>query len=85
MVAIVYYTLTSLSPSYWGKMGSMQAAGNFTLTCIVIVSNVKLLISSFEITWVLNMLVFLSIGIYMVSYWFITWYSPAAEDYGVFN
>lgn len=84
MVAIIYSTLTSLSSSFWGKMGSMQAAGSFTLTCIVIVSNIKLLISSFEITPILIILVALSIIIYLIAFWFITWYSPEADDYGVF-
>jgi hypothetical protein len=62
----------------------MQAAGNFTLTCIVIVVNIKLLISSFEMTTVLLFFVVASIAVYMVSFWFITYYSAVTDDYHIF-
>lgn len=54
------------------------------MTCIVIVANVKLLISSFEVTIQALFLITGSIAVYLVSFWFITYYSAEADDFGVF-
>ena len=84
MVMITYLTMTSLSPDRLGREGSMESAGAFIFTAIVIVVNIKLLISSFEITIWIIFLIFLSILVYFVTLWFFTWYSAEADDYGVF-
>ena len=76
--------MTFDSPSYVGMTASMQTAGALVFTCIVIVVNMKLFISSFEITWWLILLVMLSILSYFVCFWFLTWYSAAADDFDVF-
>ena len=62
----------------------MQAAGNFIFTCIVIASNVKLLISAYQITWPLIVLVFGSIVLYFGFFFLVTWYSAEADDFGIF-
>ena len=62
----------------------MQAAGSFVITSIVIVVNIKLLISSFEVTSWIVLLIVLSIAFYMGTFWFFTWYSAEADDFGVF-
>lgn len=85
MVMIIFYTLTSNSPNYWGKIGGMESGGSFIFTCIVLVVNMKLLISSFEITGYLLFLVIASISVYVFCFWFASWYSPEASDYGVFT
>lgn len=85
MVLIVFNTLTSLSPGFFGHQGSMQMAGSFIMTCVVIVSNVKLLLSAFKITVWLNLLVLLSIAAYFFCFWFITWWSPLSDDFGIFH
>ena len=74
-----------MSPTESGKSFSMQAAGNFTFTTIVIASNVKLLISAYEIAWPLIILVLGSIALYFGGFWFLTWYSPEADDFGIFT
>ena len=84
MVLIVFSTLTSLSPSYYGHQGSMQMAGSFVMTCIVIVANIKLLISSFEMTFWLYLLVLISIVVYFGCFWFIAWWSAESDDFGIF-
>ena len=84
MLTLSFYALTALSPAFNGKQGSMQMAGSFVMTSIVIVSNVKLLLSTFEITVWLNLLVIASIIVYFVSFWWITWYSPVVDDFGIF-
>ncbi len=85
MVMIIFYTLTSQSPNYWGKIGGMQSAGSFIFTCIVIVVNMKLLISSYEITIYLLFLVLASIAVYIAAFWFLSYYSAVADDFGVFG
>ena len=84
MVQVIYFTMTFDSPSYVGMTASMQTAGALVFTCIVIVVNMKLFISSFEITWWLILLVMLSILSYFVCFWFLTWYSAEADDFDVF-
>ena len=84
LIEIIFTTLTSISQNENGRQGSMFAAGNFTLPCVVIVSNIKLLISSYQLSWVLILFVFVSIAAFMACFWFVTWYSAAADDFGVF-
>ena len=62
----------------------MQMGGSFVFTCIVIVANVKLIISSFEMTVWLWVLVLTSIFVYIGCFWFITWYSASSDDFGIF-
>lgn len=59
-------------------------AGSFVMTCIVIVANIKLLISSYEMTLWLNLLVVTSIVVYLACFWFITWWSAESNDFGIF-
>ena len=54
------------------------------MTCIVIVANIKLLISSFEMTAWLLLLVIISVAAYFGCFWFLTWYSAASDDFGIF-
>lgn len=54
------------------------------MTCIVIVVNIKLLISSFEVTIQTLFFIVGSIATYLVSFWFITYYSAEADDFGIF-
>ena len=68
-----------------GKSFSMQAAGNFTFSCIVVATNVKLLISAYRIAWPLYVLVVGSIVIYFSVFWFMTYYSAASDDFGIFG
>lgn len=84
MVLIIFYTLTDDSPNLEGKYTNMQAAGSFVFTSIVIVVNMKILISSFEITLILLFLVIASIASYFAAFWFLTYYSAEADDFGVF-
>ena len=84
MLAIVFLTLTSLSPNYEGHLGSIELGGSFVFTCIVIVVNIKILISSFEITFVAVLIISASIVSYIVCFWLITIYSPASNDYYIF-
>ena len=63
----------------------MQAAGNFTFTCIVVATNIKLLISAYRIVWPLFLLVLGSIVIYFSAFWFLTSYSAESDDYGIFG
>lgn len=44
----------------------------------------KILISSFEITFILLLLVLISIGVYLACLWFATYYSAASDDFGAF-
>lgn len=83
-VQVIYLTLTAISPTQTGKSFSMQAGGNFIFTCIVIAANVKLLISAYQITWPLIILVFSSIVLYFGFFFLVTWYSPEADDFGIF-
>ena len=84
MVMIVYSTLTSISPNQAGHQGSMQMGGSFIFTCIVVVANVKLLISTYEMTGWLWLLVLTSIIVYIASFWYITWWSAVSDDFGIF-
>ena len=84
MVQIVFATLTSISPNWSGHQGSMQMGGSFVFTCIVIVANVKLIISSYEMTVRLWLLILTSIIVYIACFWYITWWSAAADDFGIF-
>ena len=84
MVLILFITMTKNSPNNIGKMMNMQGAGALVLTNIVFVVNMKLLISSFEITLVLLFLVLASIAVYILCLWFTTIYSKETLDYGIF-
>ena len=83
-ILIIFNTMTSKSPNESGKSGSMQTAGNFTLTCVVIVSNMKLLVSAYEVTYMLVGTVFASFAIFFLFFWVLTIWDKAADDYGVF-
>lgn len=45
----------------------------------------KLLISSYEITIYLLFLVIASIAVYIAAFWFLSYYSALADDFGVFG
>mmetsp|Transcript_7020 Transcript_7020/g.9770 ORF Transcript_7020/g.9770 Transcript_7020/m.9770 type:complete len:129 (+) Transcript_7020:452-838(+) len=82
MVLIIFYTMTLNSPNENGKLLNMQGSGALVLTNIVLVVNMKILISSFEITFILLMLVLVSIAIYFGCFWFSTYYSAETLDFG---
>lgn len=44
---LAFYTLEAFSPNYHGMNGGMFVAGNFVFAALVIVANMKVLISSF--------------------------------------
>lgn len=85
MVIVIFHTLTSTSPNFWGKIGGMASGGSFIFTCIVIVVNMKLMISSYEITHVLLFLVIASIAFYIFCFWFMSFYSAETDDFGIFT
>ena len=62
----------------------MQGAGMFCMTCIVLVVNIKLLMSAYTISFWLVLLVALSVLFYFVAFWFFCWYAYDTDDYGVF-
>jgi len=84
MVMVIFETMTENSPNIDGMYSDLFAAGSYVFSCIVIVVNMKILISSFEVTLILLLLVIASIAIYFVAFWFITYYNPAADDFDVF-
>jgi len=47
MVMVIFFTMTKDSPNYNGNLLNMQGSGACVLTFIVIVVNMKILISSF--------------------------------------
>ncbi len=47
IVFLAYETLEGFSPNYYGKHGGIYMAGNFVFATLVIVANMKVLISSF--------------------------------------
>ena len=63
----------------------MQMGGSFIFSCIVVVANVKLIISSYEMTGWLWLLIMSSIIVYIACFWYITWWSAAADDFGIFT
>ena len=74
--------MTMASPNVNGNLLNMQGSGSFVLTNIVIVVNMKILISSFEVTLILLLLVLASIAVYLVCFWFATYYSAETDDFG---
>ena len=57
---VCYYTTASLSPTYSGHTGTQQAAGNLIFIVLVIAVNIKVLVSSYQYSWVIVALVVLS-------------------------
>ena len=84
MVMVIFFTMTKESPNVNGNLLNMQGSGACVFTFIVIVVNMKILISSFEITFILLILVIASIVAYFACLWFATYYSAESDDFGAF-
>ncbi len=52
-----------------GELGSLTMDGNFVFCALVIIVNVKILISSYQYTWPAVTLIFLSIASFFVIYY----------------
>jgi magnesium-transporting ATPase (P-type) len=64
---IAFITLDSSSEKY-GQMGGLSLEGNFIFAAIVIIANVKVLLSSYQYTIWICLLVFGSIGSFLVVF-----------------
>ena len=84
---VAFITLDS-STEQFGQMGGLSLEGNFIFCAIVIIANVKVLISSFQYTFWICFLVFGSIASFFIvfilfSNW--TFVSTTGEFYHTYN
>lgn len=69
-----FYSIVQASQNYQGKFGGMANAGDFVFACVVIVANVKVLVSSYQIGLGIIFVVFFSIAMYVAAYAIISRY-----------
>ena len=67
-----------------GKSGSLFIAGEFVFTMLVISVNMKILIGSTQVSFYSLFFVLGSVAAYICVFYFLSVYSPAANDYMVF-
>lgn len=65
---MAYYALDSHSPNYFGQFGGIWVPNNLIFTMLVLVSNMKILISSFRINIWIILLVLVSVFLYFMIY-----------------
>ena len=65
-----------------GMNGGIYTTGNFVFGTLVIVSNMKILISSYLISGWLIFFVLGSTLFYILCYWLISISAPVSNDYG---
>ena len=82
---VSYYTLEYHSPNDDGKYGGFWIPSNLTFGMLVIVSNMKILVSSYRINWVILFLTFGSTAMYFVIYTLQSNTGPKSEQYGTLD
>ncbi len=63
-----FFSIVKGSQNFNGKYGGLADAGDFVFACVVIVSNIKVLVSANEIGFGIIFVVFFSIGLYLATY-----------------
>mmetsp|Transcript_6511 Transcript_6511/g.7803 ORF Transcript_6511/g.7803 Transcript_6511/m.7803 type:complete len:253 (+) Transcript_6511:2820-3578(+) len=79
---LAYYALENESPLIDGRYGGVYVSGNLVFMMLVIVSNMKILISSFLITYLLLFFVLGSVGFYYFVYVLEAGSMTTSEQYG---
>lgn len=77
-----FYSIVQASQNYQGKFGGMANAGDFVFACVVIVANVKVLVSSYQIGLGIIFVVFFSIAMYVAAYAIISRYFVTDAQFG---
>ena len=62
--------------------GGIWVDGSFVFTMLVIIANVKILISSFLITWPIVFLVVASTVFFFIVFWGVSTLDPASDSFG---
>jgi len=65
---LVFYSLENISPNKDGLYSGVFVSGNLVFTMLVIVSNIKILISSYQVSGINLFFVFGSIGFYFLVF-----------------
>lgn len=76
-----FYSIVKDSQNYEGRFGGLANAGDFVFACIVIVANVKVLVSTYQIGIGILFVVFLATGIYVATYAIISKYSVSEPQF----
>lgn len=84
MLFLAYYALEGSSPSDTGFYGGIWVPGELVYGALVIVSNMKIVISSYRINFGLVVLVLLSVYLYILSYFLISFSITLSDEYGTF-
>lgn len=84
IVFLAYYSLVGLSPQSDGENGGVYLAGEFVFGALVIVANMKILISSYNIGFWLLFFVIGSTLFYIFVYWFLSTQFTASNEFGTF-
>ena len=79
---LAYYTLDSMSPDENGYFGGIWMGGEFVFGAVVIVSNMKIFISSYLISGMNIFLCFGSTLTYVLSFWLISHFSTGSQEFG---
>jgi len=82
---LAYYALESTSPSAYGvsgRYGGVWVPGELVFGALVFVSNIKILISSFLVTWWMLFFVFGSTIFYIINYVIISDAAVSSDQYG---
>jgi len=79
---LAYFALDHRSPNDEGKYTGIWVSSNLVFCMLVIVSNMKILISSYRISWPIIFLTVASTGVYFVIYTLQSLTTPITEQYG---
>ena len=85
ILVLTLFTIDQSSPNVRGMFGGLFVDGGFIFTVLVIVANVKVLISSYLITFWLIFLVIGSVAFYFLSFWIVSIIWVTENDYYAFQ
>ena len=82
IMCLAFYSLENDSPDSDGTQSGVWTSSNLIFAILVIVSNMKILISSYLINGIIIFFVFGSIAFYYLIYWFQSYGSVESNQYG---
>ena len=81
ILLLTFFTIDYISPNIQGKFGGVWVDGAFIFCMLVLVANLKILISSYLITGWLLFFVLGSTIFYFLCFWVVSVYAPMENDY----
>ena len=82
LLVLTLFTIDLFSPNTHGMFGGMWVDGQFIFTMLVLLANVKILISSFLISGWALFFVLGSVIFFFINFWAISALFPENDDFG---